>query len=37
MKILKRVKSERDHRYLSHWDTTSHIVEEVVLNEILPV
>jgi len=33
---LKRVKTERDHRYLSYWDTTSHIVEDVVLNEMLP-
>lgn len=36
LKLLRRVKEERDHRYLSSWDTTSQVVEEVVLNEMLP-
>lgn len=36
LKVLKRVKAERDHRYLSYWDTTSHVVEESILNEMLP-
>jgi hypothetical protein len=36
LKVLKRVKAENDHRYLSYWDTTSHVVEEAILNEMLP-
>jgi hypothetical protein len=36
LKILRRVKLENDHRFLTYWDTTSVVIEEAGLNEILP-
>lgn len=36
LKILRRVKLENENRYLTYWDTTSVIIAEAGLQEIMP-